>query len=65
MKPEIKALLERDLIRAYNEAENEIEAENLYWLAFDIGIKLPKLDPETEAIKRDIWDTVEKIINLK
>ena len=58
MKPEIKAILERDLLRAYNEAENDVEKDNLYWIAWDLGIKLPR--PADESVKQ-IIDGIHKI----
>ena len=63
MTPENKAQLEKSLLRAYNEAENEVEKDNLYWIAWDLGIKLPKPDDdETKKIVNDIHKTINQII---
>ena len=62
MKTEIKKTLEKAFIQAYNEAENSVEAETLYWNAYDLGIALPRPTCErTKTILKEFHENLNKI----
>ena len=63
MLPEIKAQLEEAFIRAYNEAENSVERETIYWNAYDLNIVLTReTSQETKKIINDIHNTIKNIL---
>ncbi|MDD3437620.1 MAG: hypothetical protein PHC64_10755 [Candidatus Gastranaerophilales bacterium] len=62
MKPEIKAQLEKSFLRAYEEAENSVEKETIFWNAYDLGIVLPRPTCErTKTILKEFHENLNKI----
>ena len=59
MKPHIKTKFQALFQLAYDIAENDVEADNLYWNAYDMGIKINKKE-DKDAVN-DFYKNLKKI----